>query len=74
MRRNEWPRLKAKYVLIDMDFTITYPTAPPSDELLKGIPSDNYYLALLRNLVARKRGISDEEALAVILEVVDPER
>jgi len=57
-----------------MDFTITYPTAPPGEELLNGIADHNYYLAMLRDLVAEKRGISDEAALAVILEVVDPER
>ena len=66
--------MTAKHILIDMDFTITYPTAPPGEELLKGIADHNYYLAMLRELVAEKRGISDEAALAVILEVVDPER
>lgn len=73
MRQSDWPRLKAKHILIDMDFTITYPTAPPGEEFLKGIPDHNYYLAMLRDLVARKRGVSNEAALAVILEVVDPE-
>ena len=74
MHETDRPELEARHILIDMDFTITYPTAPPEAELLKGIPGDNYYLALLRSLVACTRGISDEEALAAILEVVDPER
>ena len=67
------PKLAAKVILIDMDFTITYPTAPPEKALLRGIADDNYYLALLRDVVAEKRGVSNQEALDAILQVVDPE-
>lgn len=75
MPENEsWPQLAAHHVLIDMDDTITYTTAPPSASLLKGIESGEYFLAILRNLVARKRGISDEAALGVITGACDPSR
>ena len=36
-RSHGWPTLKARDVLIDMDYTITYPTAPPEKELLDGL-------------------------------------
>ena len=68
------PKLKARHVLIDMDFTITWPTAPPDAEWLQGIAGDSYYLALLRDVVARKRGIDRQSARAAIEAVVDPYR
>ena len=74
MGPNDLPGLTARHVLIDMDFTITWPTAPPDAEWLQGIAGDNYYLALLRDVVARKRGIDRQTARAVIESVVDPYR
>lgn len=72
MQRHGAPPLKARHLLIDMDFTITRPTAPPDPQWLGTVAEDNYYLALLRDVVARKRGMGEEAALDTILAVVDP--
>ena len=74
MQRQSAPTLAARHLLIDMDFTITRPTAPPDPKWLGEVAGDNYYLALLRDVVARKRGIGDQAALDAILAVVDPHR
>ncbi|MFH0963888.1 MAG: HAD family hydrolase [Planctomycetota bacterium] len=72
-RPPRWPTLSARHVLIDMDYTITYPTSPPEKELLDGLESDSYFLAILRDLLARSRRLSRPAALKMIRSHCDPD-